>query len=194
MKILKLSEKILFITTLISVVFLLQNCKKNTGVSPGSSTKPTMVASINDSAWIATGISARIDYNVITLTKTFHIYGVSGNKAIDLMTSQNNAGNTPGFQVNNNNDYPVFDYLIQPGPDTAFYAERSTVGTASGGSLLITAVDSVNRTISGTFSFPAFKNIYDSNGYVISEKEFAKISSGKFNSVPYTFYLFNPNL
>jgi hypothetical protein len=194
MKILKLNPKIALIASLISMVFLLQNCKKAAAVSPTKQPLVgAMVAYINDTAWIGTKIEARIAFNVADSSKSFYIYGVSGNKAIDLLAGQAHATNTPGFPLNNNNDSPVFDLSVQQTPGGVYLLDRSTVGTSSGASLFITAVDTVNQTISGTFSFPAFKNIYDSNGYVTSEKQFAEISSGKFTSVPYSYSVLNLN-
>ena len=54
------------------------------------------------------------------------------------------------------------------------------------GTFIITAIDSVKKVITGTFSCGTIKNNYDSNGNIISVYR-ANIAAGAFNNMPYKF-------
>ena len=178
-------KKISLITALFSVVLLLQNCKKDTVTASTTSTEP-MIAYINDSTWIATDIKATLTYNSATKTKVFTCSGLANNKQINLYVTQNNANNSPGFPlatytVNSTSDVALSYYYMQNG----VLAPQGTVAPGSG-SVVVTAVDSVKKVITGTFTFESLKNNYDGNGNITSVTV-AQISNGGFNNIPYTF-------
>jgi len=197
MKILKLNPKIALAASLISVVFLLQNCKKTDAISPPLSAKPVlngpMVAYINDTAWIANQYHAEITYALGFGIKTFYLYGVSGNKEIDLSVEQDNAPNTTGFPINSNNYNYGVSLGIRASNSNTFYGIGATSRTNPGSSFSITAIDSVHQTISGTFSIQVYTNATrnSNNQLVFSGAPYAKITSGAFTSVPYTYFPFS---
>jgi len=193
MKILKLNLKVALIAPLLSVMFLLQNCKKPDSLSPTPSNKPSlagpMVAYINDTAWIANQYHAEITFALGFGIKTFYLYGVSGDKEIDLSAEQDNAPNTTGFPLNSNYNYGV-SLGVRPTNSNTFYGIGATSRTNPGSSFSITAIDSVHQTISGTFSIQVYTNVTrnSNNQEVFSGAPYAKITSGKFTSVPYTYF------
>jgi hypothetical protein len=200
MKILKSNPKTALIAPLILVVFLLQNCKKTNTISPNPSTMPPlvgpMVAYINDTAWIANEYHAEITFALGFGTKTFYLYGVSGNKTIDLSAEQDNAPNTTGFPVNSHNYNYGVSLGVRPANSNTFYGIGATSRTNPGSSFSITAIDSVHQTISGIFSIQVYTNVTrDSNNQLIFlGAPYAKITSGKFTSVPYTYFPYIPGV
>jgi hypothetical protein len=196
MKILKLNSKIALIAPLLLMVFLLQNCKK-TAVSP--TRRPpvgSMVAYINDTAWIAKQFNAQIILIVDSVhgfsSKTFSLYGASGNKQINLSAVQDGAPNTTGFPLNTYKYDYSFNLGVGPPTSNTFYSSGFTAivpGASVEPLLLITAIDSVHQTISGTFSFPVYinQNISIVNGQRDFGPPYATITSGKFTSIPYTY-------
>ena len=180
-------KKISLIATLLSVVLLLQNCKKDTITATVSSTEP-MIANINDSTWTvpSSGVQASLTYNSATKTKVFTCTGLASDKQINLKATQVNALNTTGFP------YVSYTATADGGNAFSFFAlqngvltEQGTVGTGSG-NLTITAIDSVKKVITGTFAFASRINNLDENGNIISVT-INQITAGGFNNIPYTF-------
>jgi hypothetical protein len=158
-----------------------------------------MVAYINDTAWIPNKFNAQITVLVALgrgFSKKISIYGASGNKQINLYAVQATAANTKGFPLNTHEFDSSFNLGVGPPSSMTFYSTGFTATVAGASvepSLLITAIDSVHQTISGTFSFPVYtveKN-YTLNNItgqpVISGAPYATVTSGKFTSIPYTF-------
>ncbi|MDF2432784.1 MAG: hypothetical protein JWP44_2415 [Mucilaginibacter sp.] len=180
-------KKISLIATLFSAVLLLQNCKKTTVTAYTTSTEP-MIAFINDTTWIAkaANVKATLTYNSAAKTKVFTCTGLSNNQQINLYATQHNVTNTTGFplatyNVNSTTDVALSYYLMQNGS----FKPQGTVAPGSG-TITVTAIDSVKKIITGTFSFASLTNNYDNNGNIISTTV-AQISAGGFNNVPYTF-------
>jgi hypothetical protein len=178
-------KKISLIATLLSVVLLLQNCKKDTVTASTTSSEP-MIAFINDSTWTATNVKATLNYSPATKAKVFTCTGMSNNQQINLYVTQNNTSNTPGFPlatytVNTTTDVALSYDFIQNG----VLAPQGVVAPGSG-TVIITAIDSVKKVITGTFTFLSIKNNYDNSGNIISVTD-AQITNGGFNDVPYTF-------
>jgi hypothetical protein len=178
-------KKISLIATLLSVVLLLQNCKKDTVTASTTSTEP-MIAFINDTTWIATNVQASITYNSANNTKVFTCTGLANNQQINMLVTQHNAANTTGFalssyNVNQTADVALSYNFLQNG----VLAPQGVVQPGSG-TVVITGIDSVKKVITGTFTFSSIKNNYDNTGAIISVTV-AQISNGGFNSVPYTF-------
>jgi hypothetical protein len=180
-------KKISLIATLLSVVLLLQNCKKDTVTATVTSTEP-MIAIINDTTWTCpvADVQATLTYNSATKTKTLTCNGTATNKQINLTVTQINAINTTGL--------PLATFNVDGTPNNAmsYFAtvngalkQQGTVGAGSG-QLIVTAIDSVKKIITGTFAFAARTNNLDSNGNIISVT-INQVTNGGFNNIPYTF-------
>ena len=186
MKILKLNSKILFTVALLLVIALLQNCKKevtNTHTAPPAQ---GMYALINDTAWTAVTVAASLEYNKAGTTKTFTCRGTAGSQIIQLITVQNNVGAGNSFPVGTaNGSLTSFNYYIQP-IHRELTEQPATPGNTAGTSLVITAIDTANRLISGTFSFPSADSAYDAN-YNLTKVQKNQIANGFFKQVHYVY-------
>ncbi|HEY8781283.1 MAG TPA: hypothetical protein VIM16_06695 [Mucilaginibacter sp.] len=184
-------KKLSLIATLLLTVLLLQKCKKDT-VSASTTSNTLLFAVINDTSWNADTVNAAITYNSIAKTKVFNCSAIAKNKELKWSVTQTtNVLNTAGFPLTtfnadsaNGNSFSY--YTSQKNSSGVFVL--APLGTVSGGSgnLTVTAVDSVKKTITGTFSFTAKKFNYDDNGNVISVT-ISQIIAGAFNNMPYTF-------
>jgi hypothetical protein len=178
------------IIALLSVVLLLQNCKKDT-VTATATSNTTLFAVVNDTTWIADTVRAAMTYNSATKTKVFTCTGVGTNKEINVALTQNNAINTSGFPlatfyVDNTSNVLLSYYTEQKNSSGAYVlAPLGTVQPGSG-TVIISAIDSVKMQITGTFGFTSLKNTYDSQGN-ITAVTLTQISAGAFNKLPYTF-------
>ncbi len=178
-------KKLSLIITLLLAVLLLQNCKKDTYTETATSTN-TLFAVINDTTWSAVDIQASLTYNSATKTKVFTCTGTATNQEVTFNVTANNAANTASFPLQTFNDDGstiTFGYLRASSSGT--YIPQGTVSAGSG-TITFTAIDSVARKCSGTFSCIARHNNYDNNGNLVSVT-INEVNYGAFNNLPYTF-------
>lgn len=177
-------KKISLITALFIGVILLQNCKKDT-VNASTYSTQLFFANINDSSWSPTVATSNINYSAANKTKTFSCVASTPNQKVSFYVKLKNASNASGFPLNT---YSV-DSTTNVG--MSYYAFQnnvlSPVGTVTpgSGSITISAIDSVNKVITGTFGFTTVKNNYDSSGNFLSVSV-SRVSAGAFNKLPYT--------
>lgn len=175
----------LFLILLASVPFIIQSCNKDTITSTAYTTK-AFQANINGAVWAPDTISLSVTYNSAAGTKTLLVQGTKQAKQVIFNVTLPNT-NTTGF--------PLGTYTIDGSSVTAQYNTQSTAngpfaprGTVEpgAGSIIITAVDSVKKQITGTFSFYSRTTNYDNNGNVTSIVV-DNITGGEFTSAPYTY-------
>lgn len=177
------------ILLILSVIFL-QNCKKDTVTATTDSTAP-LQAVVNDVTWLPDTLSASINYDATTKTKTFSCEGTFSQKRINVAIKLSNATNDAGFTLGtytvDDTDNVVMTYSTQQkdGGGNYVFVQTGTVDPGSG-TVKITAVDATKKTITGTFSMIVRTRIYDQDGNVIST-DINTVSDGIFNSLPYTF-------
>lgn len=172
-----------------SVLIAAYGCNKSTITAVAVTSSPFQ-ANIDGNVWIPDTVSAAINYNATRGTKTFTCTGTRNAKQVTFSVTVNSASATPGF--------PLGTYLIDSVRVTAQYntqqkdasgnyvfAPQGTVGN-NGGSITITAVDSVNKQISGTFNFYSRSVVYDNQGNIVSVSV-DNITGGEFGKLPYTF-------
>lgn len=179
-------KKLSLIITLLLAVLLLQECKKDTFTETATSSN-TLFAVINDTTWSGDTITAAMVYNSATKTKVLTCTGIAKNKEVNFMVTQPNAYNTAGFPLSVfNADVAgtiTFSYYTSTTGNN--FVEQGTVAPGSG-TIDFTAIDSVKRQVSGTFSYLSEKNNYDQNGNIISVT-INEVQDGAFNNLPYTF-------
>lgn len=169
---------------IIPAVIVSQSCKKNTSADPVTPT-PVFQAYIGTPLWTPDTVSASIAYNTTAKTKVFTCSGVKDQMKIDITltdpTPGNNSGITLGTYNVTENSSVLFTYSTQ-NKNTAGEYVFEPMGTVQPGSgrLNISAVDTVAKTITGTFSFTASK--IEDNGI-----ELAAITGGTITNMPYTF-------
>ena len=185
-------KKLSVIATLLLAVLLLQKCTKDT-ISATATSSTLLFAVINDTTWNADTIKASITYNAANNTKVFACNAVGNNKGVSLAVTQTiGATNTDGFPIASNfkadaagNNTFVFNTIQRNQQGNLTLAPMGTVAPGSG-SLYISAIDSVKKTVTGTFSFTSILNNYDGSGNVTSTTV-SQIAAGAFNNLPYTF-------
>ena len=185
-------KKISLIATLLLAVLLLQKCTKDT-ISGSAMSSTLLFAVINDTTWNADTVNAALTYNSTTKTKVLTCTAIGDNKEVNLSITQTfNAINTAGFPLNTafNADAAgnnVFSYYTAQKNSSGVFvlAPLGTVAPGSG-TLNVSAIDSVKKTMTGTFSFTSIKNNYDNNGNYVSTTV-SQINAGAFNNMPYTF-------
>ncbi|MDP9047501.1 MAG: DUF6252 family protein [Bacteroidota bacterium] len=188
MKILKQHAKNLLKAALLLVLALSQSCKKGTATADTPAVLPTqgMYALINDTAWTALTVTASLQYNRFSTSKIFTCTGTTGSQMILLTAIQNDVAAGSDFPVGPaNGNLDSFSYFVLP-IHRSLTEQTTTPGTADGTSLVITAIDSAKRLISGTFTFPSRDSIYDANGNVISVQK-NRIANGFFKQVHYVY-------
>jgi hypothetical protein len=186
MKILKQNSKNLLKATLLLVAALLQNCKKEAANTPAAPPKQGMYALINDTAWTAVTVSASLEYNGFSSGKIFTCRGTMGNQIIQLIAMQNNVAAGSDFPVGPaNGNLASFYYYILP-VHRELTEQNPTLGTTAGASLVITAIDTGKRLISGTFTFPQADSAYDAN-YNLTAVQKNQITNGVFKQVHYVY-------
>jgi hypothetical protein len=176
----------LFLILLASVPFIIQSCNKD-AVTSTAYTTAAFQANIDGDVWAPDTTSIGLTYNSASNTKTLAVQGTKQAKQVILNVTIPGATNSAGF--------PLGIYTIDGSSITAQYNIQASAGApfmprgtveAGAGSITITAVDSVKKQITGTFSFYSRTTTYDTNGNVVSI-DVNNITGGEFTKVPYTF-------
>jgi hypothetical protein len=179
-------NKLKLITFVLLSAVIIQSCKKDTVTATAYTTDPFQ-ANINGATWApADSTSSTITYNSAAKTKVFNLSGEKDQKQIIMSVTLNNAGNTPGFALGS---YYVdsaatvtikFNTIQKNSSGSYVYLPHGTVSPGSG-TIVVTAVDSVKKQITGTFNF--YSRSTDSSGAVTVDN----ILGGEFTALPYTF-------
>jgi hypothetical protein len=175
-----------FLVLLASVAFIIQSCNKD-AVTSIAYTTAAFQANIDGSVWAPDTTSMIVTYNTAAATKTLVVSGTKQAKQVIFTVTVPSASNTAGF--------PLGTYTTD---GTAIMAQYNTqqsagapftpAGTVEPGSgiLIVTAVDSVKKQITGTFSVVSRTINYDDHGNVLSTT-IHNISGGEFTAVSYTY-------
>ena len=173
----------LFTFLLLAGLFMIESCKKDAIVGSAYTTKPFQ-ANINSAVWAPDTISNTITYNSAGKTKTFTLMGTKDQKQIIMNVILSNASNTPGFTIGTYNVDTVavsiiYNTQVLQNGQYVFLPHGSV--SAGSGVIIVSAVDSAKKQITGTFNF--YSRSSDSNGDVTVDN----ILGGEFTSLPYTF-------
>jgi hypothetical protein len=179
-------NKLRLLTFLLLSAFLIQSCKKDTIVGTAYTTA-AFQANINGAAWAPDTMSTTINYSSATKTKTFILSGTKNQKQVIISVGLTNASSGNGFTTgtyNVNGTTVTMAYNTQQKDSLGNYVflPHGTV-SPGGGIIYITAVDSVKKQITGTFSFYSRSAATDGSGSITIDN----ILGGEFNSIPYTF-------
>ncbi|WP_342646960.1 DUF6252 family protein [Mucilaginibacter sp. CSA2-8R] len=172
---------------------LMQSCKKKDDSTDTAATTPILQAYINGNVWTPDTLSAAITYTAATGVKEFSFTGTKSQKRVITSVKQNDTNNS-AFPLTT---YKVDDTLTSPVAMSLYTQQLTSTGNydfvlygtaaeANAGSVTISAVDTVKKTITGTYSFTSSKLNYDENGNYVSIT-LGTITSGQFNAMPYTF-------
>jgi hypothetical protein len=173
---------------------LVQSCKKKDDSTDTAATTPILQAYIDGNVWTPDTLNAAITYTAATGIKEFSCNGTKSQKRVVLSVKQNTAPNNSAFplatyKVDGTAASPVamslYTQQLTPAGNYDFLL-YGTAADANAGSVTISAVDTVKKTITGTYSFTSSKLNYDGTGNYVSIT-LGTITSGQFNAMPYTF-------
>ncbi len=173
---------------------LMQSCKKKDDTTDTTATStPILQAYINGSVWTPDTLGATVTYTAATGIKEFSFTGTKSQKRVVTSVKQSSANNSAfplaTYKVDGTSTSPVAMSLYTQQLTSAGNYDFVLYGTAAepgSGSVTISAVDTVKKTITGTYSFTSSKLNYDENGNYVSIT-LGTITSGQFNGMPYTF-------
>jgi len=157
---------------LFSIIILagFASCKKETSIESGNAASGNFTATIDGARWAASSTreAASILGGVITIT------GVSAdNKEISLSIADSVAGTYTLSQTSAS----LGAYANIDSSDLyAFSTNQGSNASQAGGTVTVTQIDSIGKTISGTFSFKAWRDI---------DGRQKNITNGVFTKIPY---------
>lgn len=170
------------------IAFIVQSCNKDTVTGIGYTTAPVQ-ANIDGSTWAPDSATMALTYNSASATKTLSFVGQKNTKQVLFSVTIPNT-NSAGFPLNT---YNIDGVSItaqfntqQKNPSGAYVFTQQGNVEPGAGAITVTAIDSVKKQITGTFSFYSRSIVYDGSGNVISTT-IHNITAGEFNNVPYTF-------
>lgn len=164
-------------------------CKKSSSSDTDTTTSPILQATIGGSTWTPDTVSATITYNTTSKTKTFSFKGTKDQKQVEASVRDNspadNGNFTTGSYVADTDGKVTFAYSTQiKNNDGAYVFQPYGTVQPGNGNLTVSAIDTVAKTITGTYYFTSSKNNYDADGNLISV-DLAGISAGTFTAMPY---------
>ncbi len=170
------------------IAFIVQSCNKDSVTGIGYTTAPYQ-ANIDGTTWVPDTASMALVYNSAAGTKTLSFIGQKNTRQVLFSVTIPNTSST-GFPLNTYNIDAVNvtgQYNVQQKneSDQYVFTQQGTVGPNSG-NITVTAIDSVKKQITGTFSFLSRATVYDGSGNVLYTTVH-NITAGAFTSVPYTF-------
>jgi len=178
----------LIVLLLISAIYF-QGCKKDVVTSASTTSDKILAANINGVVWYPDTVSARITFNNATNVKTFSVIGTANSKRVTFNINVPNSTNTNSFplatyKVDGTGKLNMTYYTLQKNSAGNYvYVQTGTVESGSG-LVTITAIDTVAKVITGTYSFTSKKVNKDSAGNYVSI-EISQILLGTFDKLPY---------
>ncbi|HTE00167.1 MAG TPA: DUF6252 family protein [Mucilaginibacter sp.] len=182
-------NKLKLIVLLLLSAIIIQSCNKD-AVTASASTTAAFQANINGSTWAPDTLGTTITYDPDTKIKVFNCFGVKDQKRVSMSIKLTNQDSADGFAlgtytVTGDGSIAMQYSILQKNSEGQYvYVPHGTVAAGSG-SIIITAVDSVKKTITGTFSFYSRSTVYDNDGNVVSITV-DNITAGEFTSLAYT--------
>lgn len=141
----------------------------NDGNNNNNNGQPSLTATFNNQNFTATGFQA------IKTSNTLLIQGFRSNGSnFSFALSGTSTGTYPANSLDN------LIYYQPAGTDFVYWGFHPTDANANTGAVVITNIDTVNKTVSGTFQFTGFWSNNDDNLPSIS------FTNGVFNNIPYT--------
>jgi hypothetical protein len=162
-------KKATIYTILVLTAAILWSCRKETSLENGKGLAVDMVAVINGAAWQA------IDSTQIA-SIVFGYINISGSSADNQIINITLADSVIGTYVLNQSSNSLATYANLDSSAYAYSTNQGSDTSQAGGTVNVTDIDRVNKTISGVFTFKVFR---DMDG---SQK---KITSGVFYNIPY---------
>ena len=169
----------------------IQSCKKDATTTASTISDKILSANINGTSWNPDTVNAAITYDNTAKTKTFTVVGTATEQRVGIKVTLPNSTNANDFalgtyKVNATTNVALSYYTLQQNSSGAYeYVQVGTVEPGSG-SVIITAIDTAKKLITGTYSFSSRQIVRDSNGNIESITT-VNVLLGTFTNLPYTF-------
>ncbi len=182
-------KKLLIPLLFIGYAMCTQSCKKT--ATDSTSTAAILQAQINGTVWTPDTVAATITYNSATKNRVFYCSGNISQKQVTVNVNVSGASTSVAIPVST---YTVdttsnvkLTYLTQQKNSSGAYV-YTPVGTvdAGGGSVTISVIDTVGKTITGSFTFSTKQRTFDSSGNLTS-LVVTNVTGGYFNAMPYKY-------
>ena len=147
----------------------LWSCRKETSLENGKGLPVDMVAVIDGVQWQA------IDSTQIS-SIVFGNINISGSSADNQIINITLADTVIGTYVLNQSSNSLATYANLDSSAYAYSTNQGSDTSQAGGTVNVTAIDRVNKTISGIFSFKVFRDVDGTQ---------KKVTSGVFYNIPY---------
>ena len=155
--------------TMLMATFVLAACHKETSVETRQGLAGNFTAVINGVQWMAADSTEAVSI----LDGLINITGVSAdNKQLSITLNDT----IPGVYTLNQSSTSLALYADNDSSGVyAFTTNQGTDTTQAGGIVTVIAIDRVNKTITGTFSFKTYRD-YDQHQVTITQGNFYKLS------------------
>lgn len=161
-----MDKRIFYIVAIFSSLMYLASC--DTGGSSGPQNNPVMYGLVNSTNWRSP------DPHAILTEHSIKVYGTSANGQTIIININSGEVGEYNLSVTNGNSAEFI-------PNMSAGASRYSTDNSESGSgfVRISSINEETKTISGDFSFKAFR---------LPDLTYKSISDGTFTSVPYQFY------
>lgn len=167
-------KKAILYSTLVLAAATLFSCRKETSIENGKGLAANFIAQIDGASWAASDSaqSASILQGMINLT------GISSD---DQQLSITLGDTLIGVHIldQNSSSVAVYADLASSAP-YAYSTNQGSDTSQAGGTVTVTSIDPVNKTISGIFSFKVYRDI---------DQRQKTLTAGVFYNLPYTISL-----
>lgn len=182
-------KKLLIPFLFIGYALCTQSCKKS--VSDSVISYPILQADINNAVWTPDTVSASVTYNTAANTRTFYCIGTYDQQQVTISVTQPGGNTSTGYPVGTytldaTSNIVLTYYSQQKNSAGAYeYMPQGTV-TPGSGRVTISSVDTVKKTITGSFSFTPTTKTFDAAGNLTSINV-TNVDAGVFYALPYNF-------
>lgn len=181
--------KIKYTLLLVFCAFLIQSCKKDGVTASTTTTAPISAfqAYLDGTLWAPSDtLSAVVTYNPTTKTRVLTCSATHAQKQVNMAITNTNSAAGVNFPIGTYTSNATFDYRTLQNVGGNFV--YTPFGTTKDGSqqIIIASIDTVKKTLTGTFNFISTNTVYDSNGNFVSIS-IAQIATGQLTNLPYTY-------
>ncbi|WCT10211.1 DUF6252 family protein [Mucilaginibacter jinjuensis] len=181
--------KIKYTLLLVFCAFLIQSCKKDGVTASTTTTAPIspFQAYLDGTLWAPSDtLSAVVTYNPTTKTRVLTCSATHAQKQVTMAITNTNSPAGVNFPIGTYTSNATFNYSTLQNVGGKYV--YTPFGTTKDGSqqIIIASIDTVKKTLTGTFNFISTNTVYDNNGNFVSIS-IAQIATGQLTSLPYTY-------
>lgn len=181
--------KIKYTLLLVFCAFLIQSCKKDGVTASTTTTAPISAfqAYLDGTLWAPEDtLSAVVTYNAATKTRVLTCSATHAQKQVTMAITNTNSAAGVNFPIGTYTSNATFNYSTLQNVNGSYV--YTPFGTTKDGSqqIIIASIDTVKKTLTGTFNFVSTNTVFDNNGNFVSIS-IAQIATGQLTNLPYTY-------